>query len=212
MFKVQISISRFNRRVHQLRDWLSLALSQLGALFAQGEAFVLDSMPLPVCKWARRWRCRKVRGRDYCGYCAAKDEKFFGWRLHLVCTPDGLPVAFDMLPGAYHDLTPIHELTVGLPETACVYADKGYNAAADEHTILDETGVRLVPIRKKNMKAHHWTDEFDLRHYRRSIETRNSQLENMGLQHIHARTNAGFDIKVLAALLGLACHNLVTSN
>jgi len=91
-------------------------------------------------------------------------------------------VAFEMLPGAYHDLTPVHELTVGLPEGACVYSDKAYNAADDEQTILEQTGVRLVPIRKKNMLAHSWADEFDLRRYRRLIETRNSQLENMGLE------------------------------
>jgi hypothetical protein len=208
----RISISRFNRRVHQLADWLDLGLVKLGELFARGEAFVLDSMPLPVCKRVRAWRCRKVRGVEYCGYCAAKKEKFFGWRLHLVCTPDGLPVAFEIIPGAFHDLTPIHELTVALPEGACVYTDKGYNAADDERSILMETGVRLVPIRKSNMTPHPWADEFDLRLYRRSIETRNSQLENMGVQHLHARTNAGFELKVHAALFGLACHNLCASN
>lgn len=207
-----ISISRFNRRIHQLKDWLELVLAQLGELFSQGEAFVLDSLPLPVCKRVRAGRCRQVRGRVYCGYCAAKQEKFFGWRLHLLCTPEGLPVAFEMLPAACHDLTPVHELTFGLPKGACVYTDKAYNAATDEQTILQATGVRLVPIRKQNMRPHSWADEFDLRRYRRLIETRNSQLANMGLEHLHARTNSGFEIKVLAALLGLACLNLVTSN
>src|SRR3954471_20406538 len=82
-----LSVSRFNRRAHALADWFTLLLDLLGELFATGEAFVLDSMPLPVCRRARAGRCRKVRGREYCGYCAAKEEKFFGWRLHLVVTP-----------------------------------------------------------------------------------------------------------------------------
>jgi hypothetical protein len=34
-------------------------------------------------------------GRAFCGYCAAKHEKFFGWRLHLVCTAEGIPVALE---------------------------------------------------------------------------------------------------------------------
>jgi len=38
--------------------------------------------------------------------------------VHLVCTTDGLPVAFILLPGGLHDLTPIHELTVNLPKRA----------------------------------------------------------------------------------------------
>jgi hypothetical protein len=68
--------------------------------------------------------------------------------------------------------------------------------------------VRLVPIRRVNMKPHAWADDFDLRLYRHSIETRNSQLEAMGIQTLHARTNAGFEIKVIASLLALACLNL----
>ncbi len=59
--------SRFNRRVHALADWLSFILDTLGEVFRQGEVFVLDSMPVPVCKRVRACRCRKVRGRIYCG-------------------------------------------------------------------------------------------------------------------------------------------------
>lgn len=206
--KQRLSVSRFNRRIHQLADWLVGILAILSEVFAQGDVFVLDSMPVPVCKRVRARRCRKVRGRDYCGYCAAKKEKFFGWRLHLVCTPAGLPAAFVLLPAAYHDLTPIHELTVELPTGACVYTDKGYNSAADEASILRETGVRLIPTRKKNMTPHDWADEYDLRRYRRRIETINSQLESMGLERLHVRTNLGFEIKVHASLLALAFTNL----
>jgi hypothetical protein len=73
-----LSASRFNRRLNALGAWLRLTLETLGELFAHGEAFLLDSMPVPVCRRARARRCRKVRGRDFCGYCAAKRERFFG--------------------------------------------------------------------------------------------------------------------------------------
>jgi IS5 family transposase len=66
----------------------------------------------------------------------AKREKFFGWRLYLICTPDGLPVSFELLPAAYHDLASAHELTVNCPQDAAVYADKAYNRADDERSIL----------------------------------------------------------------------------
>lgn len=64
-------------------------------------------------------------------------------------------------------------------------------------------GLRLIPIRKKNMQRHDWTDEFDLRLYRKGIETVNSQLESMGLERLRACTNDGFDIKVHASLITL---------
>jgi hypothetical protein len=158
-----------------LADWFELILETLAELFRADQVFVMDSLPVPVCKWARRWRCRKVRGREFCGQCAAKAEKFFGYRLHLICIPAGVPVSFSLLPAHLHDLTPIHELTYLLALGAKVYADKGYNCLAEEATIFAEAGVELLPLRKRNMQNHPWAVRQELRTYRKSIETANSQ-------------------------------------
>src|SRR5258708_36561520 len=204
-----LSVSRFNRRLHALREWLYGIISLVAEIYAQGEAFIIDSMPLPVCKRARASRCKKVRGKPFCGYCAAKKEKFFGWRLHLICTADGIPVSFDLLPAAEQDLTPIHELTSVLPPGATVFGDKGYISDPDAQTILATTGVRFVAVRRRNMTPNTWADAYDLRLYRKRIETLYSQLEAMGLQHLHARTNYGFDLKTWASLLALAFTNII---
>jgi len=202
-----LSASRYNRRLHALGGWLGLILGTLGDLFAQGEAFLLESMPVPVCRRARARRSRKLRGKAFCGYCAAKKEQFFGWRLHLVCTTGGVPVAFDLLPGGLHDRTPSHELTYGLPAGAAVYADKAYNAGDDEASILADTGVRLVPLHRANMRPNDWADKLALRAYRKRIETLYSQLTAMGIQRLHARTNVGLELKVHASLLAAIVTN-----
>jgi len=176
----------------------------------EGEAFILDSLPAPVCKRARARRCRKVRGRLSCGYCAAKHEQFFGWRVHVICTPAGRPVAFTLLPAALHDLTPLYELTVELPEGACLYGDKALNSGPDEAALALE-GLRVIPIRKKNMRPPAWLDELHLRQYRHGIETVNSQLESMGLERLRARTNAGFVLKVHSSLLALYHTQLIAT-
>lgn len=199
--------SRFNRRLHTLADWFELILETIAELFRGGEVFVMDSMPVPVCKWARRWRSKKLRGKEYCGKCVAKDEKFYGWRLHLITTPQGVPVSFSLVPARFHDLTPMHELTFGLAPGAKVFADKGYNCFAEEGTILSDTGVRLIPIRRKNMQNHTWEDRQNLRQYRKRIETANSQLERMGAERLFATTNPGFELKLQATLLALALTN-----
>ena len=46
-----------------------------------------------------------------------------------------------------------------------------------------------------------------IRAHRPRIEMVNSQLEKMGLQRLHARTNPGFALKVLASLLALTFTN-----
>ncbi len=98
-------------------------------------------------------------------------------------------------------------MTYALPEGAAAYADKAYNAADDEATILAEAGVRLVPIRKANMRPNRWADKLALREYRKRVETLYRQLEAMSLQRLHARTNAGLELKVHASLLAAVITN-----
>ena len=205
-----MSVSRFNRRLHALYDWLQNIVVLLGELYAQGEVYIIDSMPLPACKRVRARRCKKVRGRAFCGYCAAKKEKFFGWRLHLICTAEGIPVSFDLLPASQHDLTALHELAFCLPVGASIFGDKGFIAAEDAKTLLHETGVRLVTPKRKNMAPNDWADDYDLAIYRKRIESVYSQLEAMGLQRLHARTNLGFDLKAFASILALAFTNIIS--
>jgi hypothetical protein len=200
-----LSASRLNRRLHALAGWFRLLLELLGELLATGDCFLIDSLPIPACKRARAGRCGTVRGRVYCGACPAKGEKVFGWRLHLVCTLDGIPVAFDLLPAGPHDLTPIYELTAALPPGATVYGDKGYNSAPDEQWLWDHSELRLVPQRKKNMWPNEWDDALALQEERRRIETVNSQLAAMGIERLHVRSVAGLELKVHASLLALTC-------
>jgi hypothetical protein len=97
----------------------------------------------------------------------------------------------------------IHELTFQLPSGALVVADKGYNSARAEASILAHTGVRLVVQRRDNMLPNTPADDRLIRQHRRLIETVNSQLEAMGIQRLRARTYDGFLLKVHASLLAL---------
>jgi hypothetical protein len=128
----RLDLTRFNRRLHALADWLVFIATTLGELFLRGDVFMIDSIPVPMCRRTRARRYRKVRGRAYCGYCSAKKEKFFGWRLHLICTPDGIPVSFQLVPEGFHDLPPLYELAYVLPPGARLFGDKAYNSADDE--------------------------------------------------------------------------------
>ncbi len=219
-----LSTSRLSRRLHSLAGdgWLEYIVELVGELHAQGDAFVIDSVPVPVCKMVRARRCRKklntqrstlARTHHYIGRCAAKRWTFYGWRLHLICTPEGIPVRFQMLPASFHDLTPIFELTMGLPKGASVYADKGYISAAIKRalrpTARRKEGVYLVAKHKKSMKKENSFEEWcGLKLYRHTIESANSQLESMGIQRLHARTDQGVSIKILSSLFALACVNM----
>ena len=93
-----ISHSRFNRRLHALRDWMEFFPEYLGEIFSKNTIYIIDSMPMPVCHRARAKRCTKVRGKYFSGWCAAKQERYFGWKLHLIYDIHGIPIRFMMLP------------------------------------------------------------------------------------------------------------------
>lgn len=204
----QLSVSRFNRRLHALQDVL-LIVSALGEIMTSGQVFVIDTMPVPVCKRVRAERCRRVQGQDYLGYCASKREWYFGWQLHLVCDAAGVPVAFELLPAQWDELTMVQDFLSTLPEGSSVLADKGYISDKDQQLSYIHGRVRLIPKQCLNMRGNAADDAALLRAHRSRIETVNSQLEKMGLQRLHARTNPGFALKVLASLLALTFTNVI---
>jgi hypothetical protein len=205
----KLSVSRFNRRLHALREVLLLIVSLLGEVLASGKVFVIDTMPVPVCKQVRAERCRKVQGKNYQGYCTSKREYYFGWQLHLVCDAAGVPVSFELLPANWDELTLVQDLLSPLPAGSVVVADKGYISDQDQQLSYINGRVRLVPKQRRNMMGNTVEDAALIRAHRSRIETVNSQLEKMGLQRLHARTNPGFALKVLASLLALTFTNVI---
>lgn len=204
----KLSISRFNRLLHGLGQYLNEMASIIGELFASKQVFVIDTSPVPVCHWVRRHRCRKVQGRAYQGYCAAKKEHYFGWQLHLVCDQFGHPVTFELLPASWDELYCVQDLLAVIPAGSSVVADKGYISYRDELMAWLDGGFRLIAQYRKNMRGNSADDAALIRKHRFVIETVHSQLEKMGLQRLHARTNSGFALKVLASLVALAFSNL----
>ncbi len=69
-----------------------------------------------------------------------------------------------------------------------------------------------ISQQKDNMIPHTAAERAGLRTFRTAIETVNSQAEamefTMGMQHLRARANAGFDLKAWASVLALTCANI----
>jgi len=89
-----ISHSRLNRRLHALREWMVHMPELLADMLSTSTIYIIDSMPIPVCRRARAKRCTKVAGAQYDGTCYAKNERYFGRKLHLVCGVSGIPTRF----------------------------------------------------------------------------------------------------------------------
>ena len=70
MIKHMLSKSRFNRRLHQIRDLIVDLFFQLSALVKElniGSEYSIDSFPVSTCDNIRIIRTKLVQGAVYCG-------------------------------------------------------------------------------------------------------------------------------------------------
>jgi hypothetical protein len=200
-----IGMPQFNKRLHKLSRVIEYVIEVLFSLERTKEIYIIDSMPILICKYYRSGRSRKAKGKQYYGYCAAKGERFFGFRLHLICNADGCPVNFTIQPASCHEITQVETLVSLLPSGSRVAADKGYISAKIEGLVHARYGVRLVVSHRKNMLRNTPEDTAFIRQHRSRIETLHSRLQKMGIQHLHARTLQGMFLKIKAALIAAVC-------
>jgi hypothetical protein len=74
---------------------------------------LVDSVPLPVCRFARAPRCRRFRGEATFGFDALAGKTFYGFRCHVRCYRSGEIAAFSLAPANEDDRTVLPEIVEG---------------------------------------------------------------------------------------------------
>ena len=158
-------------------------------------------------------RLRPVGWAGY-GYCASHSRYFWGLRLHLVCTPAGLPITYALTNPKVDELDvaiDLFEAELGLladRHGQTIIADKGY-ASAEFERRLAEHGVELVRPARRDVPRRRGTPR--LRHLRQTIESVNNTLKSqLSLEHHGGHSVQGVAIRILQRLLALTAtiwHN-----
>jgi hypothetical protein len=199
-----LSASRFNRRLHRLKDLFVTVFAMLGEHWKalnSASVYIIDSFPIASCDNIRIKQSRRYRGEDYRGYIPSKRRYFYGLRLHLVVTATGEPVEFFLTPGEDTDTSGLQWYQFDLPAGATVLGDKAFNHYGIEDD-LASVGIMLAPLRKKNSKRAIPPWETFVRSLaRKYIETVGSCITRRFPKTIHAVTAAGFELKVVLFLL-----------
>lgn len=140
---------------------------------------IVDSFPMPVCRFARANRCRLFAGQAAFGYDEVARQTYYGLRAHVrICWP-GVIVATTLAPANIHDTHAAEELLAGVQGWAL--GDRNY-WKPEWQAALKEQGLALMAPYKsaKRQKFHypHWLVE---KRYR--IETLFGQL----VERFHAK-------------------------
>ncbi|PWJ92224.1 DDE family transposase [Flavobacterium araucananum] len=107
--KALIERSVYNRRKRKLFIPLEGIRKLLADKFNSTEKyFVVDSMPLEVCKLSSSSRSKICKETDYAipsrGYCASQKMHYYGYKLHAVCSVEGVFQSLDISPASVHDI------------------------------------------------------------------------------------------------------------
>src|SRR5262249_34175043 len=204
------SQSRFNRRRRALTQAFNLVRQGVLAVFqrAYERYALLDSLPIEVVSYAHvpsaspNWRMAEA---SY-GKNEAKRHCFFGYKLHLLTTLEGIILDWLLTPAQVADL-PAGETLLTRHSDLIVLGDKAYISAAVAANLWAERHIRLLTLPKRNHQPPvPLPDRKRLGNARRLIETVNSQLR----QQFHLETNHAYTFGGLCARLAtkLTAHTL----
>ena len=143
--------SQFNRRLRKLGQMLESLrrkwVKQLGGTNAL--RLVIDPKPIPVMGYRRSKRHSDFEGSANYGYCAARKMKYFGYKLVMLSTIDGIPIAYDLV-SANTDERQAAEGVLALVDGCDIYGDKGFIGQDWQQQITDLTGNRIWTISRCN--------------------------------------------------------------
>ncbi len=111
----------------------------------------IDTFPSPVCALTRARRDHCFPAEADFGYCAAKDMRYYGFKLGLRISRLGMITHYPLLPARPHDIQNIDTLLDGFQGRAP--ADKGFLDACRHSLLLERHNILVVTTPRKNMKT-----------------------------------------------------------
>ncbi len=101
-----------------------------------------DSVPLPVCLFARAYRCRRFKGEAAFGKDTLLKQTFYGFRVHMrVCWP-GLITRFSIASANAHELSVLPELAEST--SGLLVGDRNYHSPKIQQELAQSMGVELL--------------------------------------------------------------------
>lgn len=165
----------FVRQSANLLAVLDRMQSEISNQLCEGtDLFLFDGFPIPLCHIRRYKRSRPFKGIAAVGYCAAKDQKYFGFKGHLLISHRGVVRALSVTPANVDERDVLPETTQNIKGD--VIADKVL-IRPDLNKILSGQGIALhTPLRKNMHDPRPKSFVSRLMDIRRQVETVIGQL------------------------------------
>ncbi|MDV4025619.1 IS982 family transposase [Elizabethkingia anophelis] len=203
----KIDRSVYNRRKRRLANKIDEIRIKLSRSFNEFEnIFIIDSMPVEVCKLSRSGTSKICKDAEYCypnrGFCASQKMHFYGYKLHAVCSVNGVFQSLDLSPASVHDIHYLKDIREQLSDCTLL-GDKGYLSSEIQIDLFNYAHIELETPKRVNQKDY--KPQFYLfKKQRKRIETLFSQLcDQFMIRRNYAKSFEGFKTRLLAKITAL---------
>jgi hypothetical protein len=135
--------------------------------------WLVDSLPIDACQFARATFCRRFAGQADYGYCHLRKRTFYGFRLHLRTSRDGVILGYQLASARASEKAVLPEL--GLPAGSAGVGDRNY-WSPELRARLAAAGVALLAPYYRKTKDPDPRRSAQLSVVRYRVETTNGQL------------------------------------
>jgi len=204
LFPHLIDRTQFNRRARSLRllveEFRRYWVNELGATHAT--TLLLDTKPVPVVGYKRSKKHSHFAEKAAYGVCSSRKMKYFGFKLVMLSTLDGIPVAYELVP-ANTDERDAAEEVLAYAWNCNILGDKGFIGEEWQQEQSDWHGNRIWTQKRINQKRQN-DPAFDrwLNSVRERIEGAFNELQNTGrnLERLLAKKMDGLGTRVIAKM------------
>ena len=200
--------TRFNRTKRNLHSVIS-SIREYISQFMQSytnNIRIVDSMPIPVCKFGRAHFSKCFKGEASFGKCASKKETYFGFKFHALTSIDGFITDFVITPANIDDRNAIWDLCDKY-RSISIIGDKGYVNKRLTPELKSKRNIDLLFLKRDNSKNNYPKEIRQLIFkVRRRIETSFSQLsEQLNINKVKSKSMSGFITRIRIKVLA---HNI----
>jgi len=170
--------------------WVMKQRLQRQLLIQQGvfndDLFIVDGFPIRVCLFSRAKRCQCFKGQADYGYCAAKDETYYGIKGHITVSSQGLVVGYTLTAASIDERDALWDMTESI--RGVLFGDKGYNHPLLKTELAAQDIQLQTPLRKTMNDTRDRRYVKCMNTVRRRVETVIGQLsERFGIERVWAR-------------------------
>jgi hypothetical protein len=203
----KIERSVYNRRKRKLFTATEFIREKLSERFNEFEDYyIVDSMPLEVTKLSRSGRstiCKESYDTaPNKGFCVSQNMTYYGYKIHAVCSLNGVFKSFDISKASVHDIHYLKDIKQQF-SNCVILGDKGYLSADYQLDLFESKQIKLeVPmqINQYNFKKQ----AYGFRKSRKRIESLFSQLcDHFMIRRNYAKTFNEFKTRILSKITSL---------